>query len=33
MKRVARDDSRFYTDEEIAQLHAYLSARAQALPQ
>lgn len=29
MRGVARDDSRFYTDEEIAALHAYLVARAQ----
>ena len=29
MPRIARDDSRFYTDEEIAALHAYLVARAQ----
>lgn len=29
MRRVARDDSRFYTDEEIAALHGYLVARAQ----
>ena len=29
MPRVARDDSRFYTDEEVAALHAYLVARAQ----
>lgn len=28
MKRVARDDSRFYTDAEIAALHAYLVERA-----
>ncbi len=29
MRRIAREDSRFYTDEEIAALHAYLVARAQ----
>ena len=29
MKRVAREDSRFYTDAEIAALHAYLVERAQ----
>ena len=29
MKRVARDDSRFYTDREIAALHAYLQEWAQ----
>ena len=29
MRRVAREDSRFYTDAEIAALHAYLVARAQ----
>lgn len=29
MRDVARNDSRFYTDEEIAALHAYLVARAQ----
>ena len=29
MRRVARDDSRFYTDQEIAALHGYLVARAQ----
>jgi len=29
MRQVAREDSRFYTDEEIAALHAYLVARAQ----
>ena len=29
MRIVAREDSRFYTDEEIAALHAYLVARAQ----
>ena len=29
MPRVAREDSRFYTDEEIAALHGYLVARAQ----
>ncbi len=29
MRQVARNDSRFYTDEEIAALHAYLVARAQ----
>lgn len=29
MRRVARNDSRFYTDKEIAALHAYLVARAQ----
>ncbi|HYI42639.1 MAG TPA: c-type cytochrome [Sphingomicrobium sp.] len=29
MARVAREDSRFYTDGEIAALHAYLVARAQ----
>lgn len=29
MKRIAAEDSRFYTDREIAALHAYLVARAQ----
>jgi len=29
MRIIAREDSRFYTDEEIAALHAYLVARAQ----
>jgi hypothetical protein len=29
MSRVAREDSRFYKDEEIGALHAYLVARAQ----
>lgn len=32
MKDVARNDSRFYTDEEIAALHAYLVERAQRAP-
>jgi mono/diheme cytochrome c family protein len=29
MSRIAREDSRFYSDEEIAALHGYLVARAQ----
>jgi hypothetical protein len=29
MRRVAAADSRYYTDKEIAALHAYLVARAQ----
>jgi hypothetical protein len=29
MRGVARDDSRYYKDEEIAALHAYLVANAQ----
>jgi hypothetical protein len=29
MRRIAREDSRFYTDTEIAALHGYLVARAQ----
>jgi mono/diheme cytochrome c family protein len=32
MKRVAREDSRFYTDKEIAALHAYLVERMQRQP-
>ena len=32
MKRVARDDSRFYTDAEIAALHGYLVERATRAP-